>query len=86
MFFTYHGSASYYVYERTTGNLVQALPIHPDAEPQWRPTNPNLIRFGEGPNSYYGDLLLFEIDVTTGQFTAIADLTDCILQVFPDAD
>jgi len=86
MFFTYHGTAAYYVYERATGALVQALPIHPDAEPQWHPTNPNVIRYLEGPNSYVGDLLLFEIDVISGATTTIADLSDRIRAELPTAD
>lgn len=85
-FMTYHGSAAYYVYELTTGDLVRALPIHPDAEPQWHPTNPNLIRYIDGPNSSVGDLRLFEIDVVTGVESTIADLTDEIRAVLPTAD
>ena len=86
LFMTYHGSATYHVYDRVSGDLVRALPIHPDAEPQWHPTNPRAVRFLEGPNSSVGDLLLFEIDVTTGATSTIADLRDRIRSVLGDAD
>ena len=86
MFMTYHGTAAYHVYDRQSGRLVRALPIHPDAEPQWHPTNPSLIRYIEGPNSYVGDLLLFEIDVATGAAGPIADLTEPIRAALPTAD
>lgn len=85
MFLTYHGSAVYHVYERATGALVQSLPIHPDAEPQWHPTDPNLIRYIEGASASSGDLLLSEINVTTGETETIADLGARIQQQFPTA-
>ena len=85
MIFTYHGTAEYHVIERAGPSLVRALPIHPDAEPQWHPTNPNLIRYIAGPNSSVGDLELYEIDVTTGESRSIADLTNRIVGLFPQA-
>ncbi|MBH0054623.1 MULTISPECIES: hypothetical protein [unclassified Salinibacterium] len=86
LFFTYHGDAEYHVYSTADASLVSALDIHPDAEPQWHPTDPHLIRYLEGPNSSEGDLILHELDVTSGQSTVIADLREPLSSAFPDAD
>ncbi|MBH0131257.1 hypothetical protein [Salinibacterium sp. NK8237] len=86
LFFTYHGDAEYHVYSTADASLLSALPIHPDAEPQWHPSDPHLIRYLEGPNSSEGDLTLHELDVTTGESAIIADLTEAITNVFPGAD
>lgn len=86
MFFTYHGSTHYHVYERVTGALVRSLETHPDAEPQWHPTDPNKIRYLEGPNSYDGDLILFEVNVATGEATTVADFRTQIRAIWSTAD
>ncbi|MGJ8721958.1 MAG: hypothetical protein ACSHW9_08940 [Salinibacterium amurskyense] len=86
LFFTYHGDAEYHVYSTADASLVSALDIHPDAEPQWHPTDPRLIRYLAGPNSSEGDLILFELDVTTSESTVIADLTEPLVNAFPGAD
>ncbi len=85
LFFTYHGDASFHVYDRTTTDEVQILAMAPGAEPQWHPTNPTAIRHVEGSNSYVGDLQLFETDVTSGETRTIADLGPRIKARYPDA-
>ncbi len=85
LFFTYHGDAAYTVRSVADGSLVQTLGIHPDAEPQWHPSDPQLMRHIAGPNSSVGELRLFEVDVRTGESHVIADLTDRIQTVFPTA-
>lgn len=84
-FMTYHGDAEYRVYDRADGALLAALPIHPDAEPQWHPTEPDLVRHMLGPNSYVGDLRYYETRVSTGESNVIADLTDRIQAQIPTA-
>lgn len=84
-FMTYHGSAAYHVHDRVTGELVRALDIHPDAEPQWHPTDPDVIRHVAGPSASTGDLRYHEIDVETGARTVVADLTDRVRRVLPTA-
>ena len=84
-FMTYHGEAEYRVYDRATTELVAALPIHPDAEPQWHPSDPGLVRFISGPNSSTGELVLREFDLATGTETVIADLTDRLQAAAPGA-
>lgn len=84
-FMTYHGSAQYHVYERASGTLVRALDIHPDAEPQWHPTNPQLVRHIAGPNASTGSLQLFETDVIAGTSRTIVDLTERIRVTWPSA-
>ncbi len=84
-FLTYHGEAAYRVYDRADGELVRRLDIHPDAEPQWHPTDPDIVRHILGPNSYVGDLRWYETNVTTGSTEVIADLTDRVRQTLPTA-
>lgn len=84
-FFSYHGEAEYRVYDRASGDLVGALPIHPDAEPQWHPTDSNVIRHILGPNSYVGDLRLYETNVETLETVVIADLAARIQETLPQA-
>lgn len=85
LFFTYHGEAEYRVYNRVSLELVRILDIHPDAEPQWHPTDPDLVRSVAGPNSYSGDLRWYETTVSTGTTVVIADLTARIQARFPTA-
>ncbi len=85
MFMTYHGDAVYRVYRRATSQLVSTLDIHPDAELQWHPTDPDRIRHILGPNSYVGDLRYYELDISTGADVVIADLTDRIQAMWPTA-
>lgn len=77
-FLTYHGDAEFRVYDRQTLDLVRRLPaIDPDAEIQWHPSNPNLIRYTAGNDSSSGRLVLFEENVTGatgGTGSAIFDL------------
>ena len=82
---SYHGNAEYRVTNRITGTLVSVLPIHPDAEPQWHPSNPNLIRHLAGDDASTGELRWYEHDLRTGRSIVIADLTDRILAQVPDA-
>ncbi len=82
---TYHGSASYRVYEAERGGLVAELDLHPDAEPQWHPTDPGRIRHLIGPNSSVGGLQLLETTVASGETTVIADLTSRIQATVPNA-
>lgn len=77
-FMTYHGDAQYRVYDRSTGGLVRALGISPDAWPQWHPTNPDLIRYTADANSFGGDLRLYEVNVESGASVTLADLTSRI--------
>lgn len=83
-FLTYHGDAEYHVYDRVSGELVRRLAIHPDGEPQWHPTDPNIIRYTAGPNVYVGDLVLREVDVRTGTEVELADLTGRVQAEIPD--
>jgi len=85
MFMTYHGSATYHVYERSSGGLLQALTMHPDAEPQWHPTAPDLIRHIAGPNSSTGDLVLLETSASSGNTEQVADLRDRLRDQLPEA-
>lgn len=85
MFFTYHGEAGYRVYERSTGDLVRILDIDPDASPQWHPTDPDVVRFNSGDNSYVGDLKYHEMNVLSGHIREIADLRARIQARYPSA-
>lgn len=85
MFLTYHGEAAYHAYNRETGELVASLGIHPDGEPQWHPSDPDLVRHVGGPNSYVGDLKLYETNVQSGSESVIADLTSRIQAELPEA-
>lgn len=82
-FFSYHGSATYRVYATGDGAEIATLDIHPDAEPQWHPTDPRIVRHTAGSNSYVGDLRLYETNVLTGRTTVVADLTDEVRRVMP---
>ncbi len=82
---TYHGAAEYRVTNRSTNEVVSVLPFHPDAEPQWHPTDPNLIRHLSGDDSYTGQLSWFEHDLATGESVVIADLTSRLIEQLPDA-
>lgn len=84
-FMTYHGDAAYRVYARASGELVRVLDIHPDAEPQWHPTDPDLVRHVAGSDATVGDLTYLETNVVTGSQRTIADLTDRVRAVFPSA-
>lgn len=85
LFMTYHGSSRYHVYSVEGAALVRALDIHPDAEPQWHPTDPGRIRHLAGPNSSSGALQLLETTVSTGRTTVIADFTDRVKARIPGA-
>lgn len=84
-FMTYHGEAAYRVYDRTSGDLVRVLDVHPDGEPQWHPTDADLIRHTSGSNSSVGTLTYLETDVVTGDRRTIADLTTRVRAAFPNA-
>ncbi len=84
-FMTYHGDAEYRVYDRASGALVVALPIHPDAEPQWHPTDPSIVRYIDGPNSSSGSLRLHEYDISAASSNVIADLTVGLQATWPSA-
>ena len=85
-FMTYHGSATYRVYNRATNELVRETDIHPNGEPQWHPTNPALLRHVQGNNSFVGDLILLQTNVADGETVVIADLTSRIQARMPTAD
>lgn len=85
MFLTYHGEAEYRVYDRETTELVAVLAIHPGADPQWHATNPGVVRYLAGDNSYIGDLKLYEVDVASGQASIVGDLTERIKAEVPQA-
>ena len=84
-FMTYHGTARYRVYDRSSLQLIRELDIHPDSEPQWHPSNADAIRHVAGPDATSGDLKLYETQVSSGKTTVIADLTDRLRAVFPAA-
>lgn len=48
--------------------------MHDESEPRWHPTDPDIIRFIAGQNSYVGTLKLFEYRVSTGAVTVLANL------------
>ncbi len=85
MFFSYHGDATYNVRRVDDGALVAVTPIHPDGEPQWHPTDPNILRHVAGPNVSVGALQLLETAVSSGRTTVVADLTERLQARFPDA-
>ena len=85
LFMTYHGDAAYHVYEVDSTDLVAALEVHPDGEPQWHPSNPNIIRHTTGSNSYVGTLTLQETNVLDGTTTTIADITSEVKAALPGA-
>ncbi len=82
---TYHGEARFDIYSVTSLQLVRSLGVHPGGEPQWHPTNPDLLRHLAGDNSYVGELKLYETNVRTGQTSEIADLTSRIQARLPNA-
>jgi len=84
-FMTYHGDATYNVYDATTAELIAVTPVHPDGDPQWHPTNPDKIRHVAGRNSSAGTLELLESTVSTGRTVVLADLTDRVREIFPTA-
>lgn len=85
LFMTYHGEAEYRVYNRRTLELRRVLDIDPNAEPQWHPTQQNIIRHTSGSNSYVGDLRYYQTNVRTGETKVIADLTTQVQEVWPSA-
>ena len=85
MFMTYHGSAAYHVYDVASNDLVAALDVHPDGDPQWHPGEPTIIRHTTGANSYVGSLTLQETDVATGTTKTVADLTSRVKAALPGA-
>lgn len=84
-FMTYHGDAEYRVYDTATGEQLATTNVHPDGEPQWHPTNPDVIRHVTGPNAFVGSLTLLETTVSTGATSVVADLTTRVQAVFPTA-
>lgn len=84
-FLTYHGDAAYNVYDRDSAELVRVLSIHPDAEPQWHPSDADLVRYVAGTNASAGALKLFEVNVASGAERTIADLTARVRERWPDA-
>ncbi len=84
-FMTYHGDATYNVYNVKTAELIAVTPVHPDGDPQWHPTNPDKIRHVAGRNSSAGTLELFESTVSTGTTVVLADLTERVQNIFPTA-
>ncbi len=85
LFLTYHGDAEYRVYGRASGELIRILPVHPDAEPQWHASDPDRIRYLAGPNSSTGDLQLYEVSVSSGEMSVVADLTARLQSQLPGA-
>ena len=84
-FLTYHGSATYHVYQRSDGALLRQLDMAPGAYPYWHPTDPDRLRHVADKNSYGGTLELLETSVSSGQTTVLADLTSRIQASFPTA-
>ena len=84
-FLTYHGASRYRVYERRSLALVRELAIHPDSEPQWHPSDPDLIRHVGGSDASSGDLRLYETRISSGATRVVADLTDRLRAVYPNA-
>lgn len=84
-FFTYSGEASYNIYNTDTLELILKTSIHPDGEPQWHPTTPNIIRHLNGSNTKTDSLQLYETNVLSGKRTILADLESQIREKFPEA-
>jgi hypothetical protein len=88
LFLTYHGNAEYRIYDRQTLALVRSLPsLSAQNEIQWHPSNPRLVRFTEGGNSFDGTLRFMELNIndpigTDG--TVLVDLTGRL--PWPDVD
>jgi len=85
LFMTYHGSSRYHIYRRATGELERALEIHPDAEPQWHPSDSNLIRHLTGKDRSSGSLTLLQTNVESGEESVIADLDNRVREIWPTA-
>ncbi len=85
MFMTYHGEAEYRVYDQASGSLIRSMPIHPDGDPQWHATDPDLLWHVAGKNSAVGDLRLYQSTVSTGETTVVADLTERLQASLPGA-
>lgn len=81
---SYHGSSTYRINNRITDRVDSTLTIHPDSEPQWHPTNPDLIRHiaASAPS---GDLKYYEYNIFTHDDRVIADLTARIQSRYPTA-
>ncbi len=83
-FFSYHGAAEYRVYDRRSLAELAVLDIHPDGEPQWHPTDPDLVRHLSGDDSSTGSFQLLQTDVMTGASEVVADLTNHLAAIFPN--
>lgn len=66
-------------------SLEQVAVVDRDEESEltWHPTDPARIRHLSGGDANNGSLRLLETDVTTGETSVLADLTDRIQQIFP---
>ena len=66
----------------TTQHLGRLQGLAGDAEPQWHPTNPELLVYL--PNNGVG-MAMYELNVVTGNSRTIADFRQRIGQIWPDA-
>lgn len=81
---TYEDVYTFRIYS-IDGEPVGDLAIHPDGQPQWHPTEPNIIRYVNGPNASSGSLKLMEINARTNEVQRTIDLTAQIQSRWADA-
>lgn len=67
------------------GEPINDLAIHPDGQPQWHPTEPDIIRHVDGPEASSGSLRLMEINARTNERGATYDLSAQIQRRWPNA-
>ena len=73
---------NWYLYDATTFNFIENLPLSGgDNEPQWDPTDPNLLYWL--PTN--GGLVVNQLDVSTNQNTVIGDFTTRVPAIWPTA-
>ena len=56
-------------------NAAEIDIMHDETEARWHPSNPAVIRFIQGQNSYVGGLKVYEYNWQTQEVTVLADLT-----------
>ena len=71
LFITNSRDGGWYLYDAKTLQMKRALPgLSGDAEPQWHPTDPNVLYYGQRN----GGLEIRALDLTTGASTPFIDL------------
>jgi hypothetical protein len=75
---------AWHLYDADTQARIRRLPfLAGDAEPQWHPTDPKILYYL--PTNGVG-MTLHQLDVTTGQTRRVADFTQRLKALWPDAN